>query len=143
MTEPQRDELRQRVRDDEQPPAAARVVIRGGPDTLSLLRAHARRLWRSYQLDGQPVYGISVFVALDDIGPASERGILTVKLQSYPSVYCCTVAAVTAAGFELLATFSRPHFTIVLPDLDSVGSLAAMFGELLVNPYAGRGEEQR
>ncbi|MET0580191.1 MAG: hypothetical protein ABW122_16150 [Ilumatobacteraceae bacterium] len=51
-------------------------MIRGGPDTASLLQTHAKRLQRLYELDGEPVLGISVFVVLDDVGPASERGIL-------------------------------------------------------------------
>ena len=54
----------------------AAVVIRGGPDTPSLLRTHARRLNRLYVLDGEDVFGVSVFVAQDEIGPASERSIL-------------------------------------------------------------------
>ncbi len=62
-----REELRNRVR-DERPPLDASVVLRGGPDTASLLRSHARRLNRLYVLDGGPVFGISVFVAYGDIG---------------------------------------------------------------------------
>jgi hypothetical protein len=81
-----REELRRRVRVDEAPPADAAIVIRGGPDTLSLLSAHARRLHRAFVLDGEPVFGVSVFVALDDLGPASERGILSGKLRTYPSI---------------------------------------------------------
>lgn len=56
-----REELRLRVR-DERPPADASVVIRGGPDTPSLLRTHARRLNRLYVLDGNDVFGVSVLL---------------------------------------------------------------------------------
>lgn len=55
-----RDELRAHVR-DEHPPVDAAVVIRGGPDTPSLLRSHARRVNRLFVLDGAEVFGISVF----------------------------------------------------------------------------------
>jgi hypothetical protein len=35
-------------------------VIRGGPDTPSLLQTHAKPLQRLYELVGEPVLGISV-----------------------------------------------------------------------------------
>ena len=114
-----REDLRLRVRSEEPPPPTASVVIRGGPDTPSLLQTHAKRLQRLYELDGEPVLGISVFVVLDDVGPASERGILAGKLRSYPSLYRSTVGRLTDAGFVLLPTFTRPHFTIVLPALET------------------------
>jgi hypothetical protein len=66
-----REELRTRIR-EELAPANAAVVIRRGPDTLSLLRSHARRLNRLYVLDGEDVFGVSVFVAQDEIGPESS-----------------------------------------------------------------------
>ena len=78
----ERDDLRVHVR-DEHPPAGAAVVIRGGPDTLSVLRSHARRINRLFVLDGTEVFGISVFVASSDIGVASERQILRGKLGTY------------------------------------------------------------
>lgn len=54
----------------------ATVVVRGGPDSVAKLAAHAVRTARAYALDGVPVYGISVFAALDDIGATSLDGIL-------------------------------------------------------------------
>jgi len=131
-----REDLRDRVRSGENPPAGATVVIRGGPDTPSLLRTHARRLQRLYELDGEPVLGISVFVALDDLGPPSESGILSGKLRSYPSIYRSTVGTLAGAGFVLLPTFARPHHPVVLYDLDAIGALAAALGSLISNPYA-------
>ena len=125
------------------PPPDAGVVIRGGPDTLSLLQSHARRLHRLYLLDGQPLFGVSVFVARDAVGPASERGILSGKLQNYPMVYRTTVRTLAEAGFWLLPTFADPHYTIVLPALDAIDDLAAAFGTLLPNPYAGGPKEER
>ncbi len=87
-------------------------------------------------LDGAPVLGVSVFVALDDVGPASERGILSGKLRTYPSMYRCTAGDVMERGLELLPTFTRPHYTVVLPDLDAVDDLIAALGALRPNPYA-------
>ena len=131
------EELRGRVRSEEPPPPGASVVIRGGPDTPALLQTHAKRLQRRYELDGEPVLGISVFVVLDDVGPASERGILAGRLQSYPLIYRSRVGRLTEVGFVLLPTFTRPHFTIVLPALSTVDSLVTALGPLLANPYAG------
>lgn len=137
-----REELRLRVR-DEQPPADAAVVIRGGPDTPNLLRSHARRLNRLYVLDGRDVFGVSVFVAQAEIGRTSERSILAMKLRSYPTIYRTTVGQLTQLDFEVLATFTAPHFTVVIPTLDRVDDLAGALGPLLANPYAERGKEER
>jgi hypothetical protein len=138
-----RDDLRGRVRGGEAVPPDASVVLRGGPDTASLLATHARRLSRAYVLDGAAVFGISVFVALDDIGPASEAGILTGKLRSYPLVYRATAQRLIEAGFVLLPTFTRPHYTVLLPALDMVGRLADALGTPGPNPYALGPEEGR
>jgi hypothetical protein len=87
-------------------------------------------------LDGEPVFGVSVFVALDDLGPASERGILSGKLRTNPSVYRCTASELSDRGLMLLPTFVRPHYTVVLPDVDAVDALATALGRLRPNPYA-------
>lgn len=137
-----REELRSRVRVEEPSPDAA-VVIRGGPDTLSLLQSHARRLNRLYVLDGADVFGISVFVARDEIGPASERSILLSKLRNYPAVYRTTARRLRDAGFELLPTFAAPHYTVLMSTVETASGLAAAFGNLVVNPYAEGGEEER
>jgi hypothetical protein len=42
-----REELRRRAR-EEMPPRKASVVLRGGPDTVCLLRSHAQRVNRLY-----------------------------------------------------------------------------------------------
>ena len=131
-----REELRRRVR-EEQPLRNASVVLRGGPDTVSLLRSHARRLNRLYALDGAPVFGISVFVVSSDIGPTSERTILSKKLHSYPTIYRTTVGDLVDAGLDVLPTFAAPHYTVLIPNLDAVAELAVAFGKLVRNPYAG------
>jgi len=123
------------VRAEDQPAPGARIVLRGGPDTEALLRSHARRLHRAFVLDGRDVYGVSVFVALDDVGPASQRGLLTGKLLSYPLVYTPPVGALTEAGFKLLATFGRPHFTVLMAGPADAGKLFEAFGPLRENPY--------
>ena len=89
-------------------------------------------------LDSHPVWGISVFCALDDIGPASLEGLLR-RFSSYRVVHLPTVAALIAEGFELLPTFRRPHFTVRLPDgqpLQLVRLVQAL-GRAEPNPYHG------
>ena len=142
MSDDRREELRARVRVEEPSPDAA-VVIRGGPDTLSLLQSHARRLSRLYVLDGADVFGISVFVARDEIGPGSERSILSSKLRNYAAVYRTTVSTLNDSGFVLLPTFIAPHYTVLMSSLDAADDLAIAFGNLVVNPYAEGREEER
>ena len=112
------------------------MLLRGGPDTVSLLRSHARRLHRLYVLDDDEVWGVSAFVALDDVGPASYSSLLRDRLRSYPTMYAPPVVRLRQAGSTLLATFRRPHFTLVLPGEDAAERLYDCLGALTVNSYA-------
>ncbi|MBW3614414.1 MAG: hypothetical protein KY439_03780 [Actinobacteria bacterium] len=137
MSQPDRQELRPQLR-AEAPPGDAVVVVRGGPTTLARLRDHARRTHDAYLLDGAPLWGVSVFCALDDIGTASLEGLLR-RFASYRVVHLPRVGALTAAGFELLPSFGRPHFTIRLTS-DSDEHLKTLLGTLgpgEANPYHG------
>jgi hypothetical protein len=78
------EDLRPHVREEE-PRSDDVVVVRGGPGTLAKLAAHARRTHRAFSLDGAPFWGVSVFCALDEIGPASLDTILVVKMANYAS----------------------------------------------------------
>jgi hypothetical protein len=112
MTERGREELRPYLR-DEQPPDDATVVVRGGPDTLAKLATHARRTHDAYVLDGVPLWGISVYCALDDVGPASLDGLLR-RFASYRVVHLPRTGQLQRVGFPLLPSFGRPHYTIRL-----------------------------
>jgi len=138
------DELRPQLR-AEPAPAEALIVLRGGPDTISLLRTHARRTQRLYCLDGAPLLGISVFGALGNEGSASRDGLLAGRLVTYPLVHAVTVGALASAGFEVLATFRRPHFTIRLrTDADAEASrLLDALGTAQENPYNGEVQRRR
>lgn len=129
-------ELRSVVR-QEDVPAAATVVVRGGPDSVAKLRAHAQRTARAFALDGVPALGLPVFAALDDIGAASLDGILTGKLSTYRVVHLVTAGQVQAAGFTLLPTFARPHLTLLLATLDQVEPLLDLLGPAQANPHYG------
>ncbi len=131
-----REELRPHLRDEPSAPSAT-VLVRGGPDTISLIRSHARRTHRLYCLDGEPLWGISVFGALDQEGPASRDGLLAGRLVSYEQVHSPSVGTLLAAGFALLPSFRRPHFTIRIDDdSDEVSEhLIAVLGPAEENPY--------
>lgn len=122
---------------DEPTPRDATVIVRGGPDTADKLVAHAERVRRAFVLDGEPVVGISVFAALDDIGPASVDGILSGKLATYRVVHLASLRDLEDTGFAVLPTFSRPHMTVVLTGLDQVGALLATLGPARDNPHYG------
>ena len=107
--------------------------------TSAKLAEHARRTHAAFALDGEPLWGVSVFCALDDIGPASFEGILAGRLASYRTVHLPTVAQITTAGFDLLPTFNRPHYTLRLTG-DGTEELARLLGALGPgenNPYHG------
>jgi hypothetical protein len=117
--------------------------VRGGPDTVAKLEAHAERLRRAFVLDGAPVLGISVFAATDDIGPASLDAIAAGKLSTYRVLHLASVGRVTAGGFPLLPTFERPHMTLLLGSLDRVVALIELLGPAEPNPQYGELKRRR
>jgi hypothetical protein len=118
-------------------PRTATILVRGGPDTAEKLRTHAQRVRRAFVLDGHPVLGISVFAALDDIGPASLDAILSRRLTTYRVVHLVTAGELVEAGFEMLPTFGRPHMTLLLGSEDRVESLLEALGPAQANPRYG------
>jgi hypothetical protein len=146
MTEPgdEREELRPHVR-SEQLRSDAVVVVRGGPDDAVKLAAHARRTNRAFALDGVPLWGVSVFAALDDLGPASLDGILAGRMMTYRLVHLPTAGALIEAGFALLPTFGRPHLTVALGSdgAAEIRRLLDALGPPQTNPYHGGGQRRR
>ncbi len=82
-----------------------------GPTTLAKLAQHAQRTHDAYVLDGQTLWGVSVFCALDDIGPSSLTALLR-RFASYRAVHLARAGQLRHEGFELLPSFRRPHFTV-------------------------------
>jgi hypothetical protein len=121
------EELRPYLR-DEQPPDDTTIVVRGGPDTLAKLAVHARRTHDAYVLDGEPLWGISAYCALDDVGPASLDGLLR-RFASYRAVHLPGAGQLRRAGFPLLPSFGRPHYTIRL-DGDNPAALTRLLDAL-------------
>lgn len=131
-----REELRPYLRVEPSLPLST-ILVRGGPDNAALIRSHARRTHRLYCLDGVALFGISAFGAIDQTGPASRDGLLLGRLSSYEWVHLPTMEALQSAGFAVLATFGRPHFTLRLGDDSSaeVARLLAVLGPAEENPY--------
>jgi hypothetical protein len=121
----QRDRLR-----DEPFPHDTIVVVRGGPDTVTKILQHARRTQQRWALDGKPLMGVSVFCALDFEGPASLGGLLAGRMRSYRVVHQVPVGRLLNAGFELLPTAGRPHYTVrmVSDDEGDAVKLLAVLG---------------
>lgn len=131
-----REELRLHLREEPLPEKDS-LILRGGPDSASLIRTHARRTHRLYCLDGQPLWGISVFAALDPAGPSSRDGLLAGRLATYEQVHIVVMSTLTAEGFGLLPTFRRPHYTLRLTSnaLDEAERLLRLLGQPQANPY--------
>ena len=132
----ERQELRPNLRDEAAPDDGI-VVVRGGPTSPAKILAHAQRTHDAFVLNGNPLWGISVFCALDDIGPASLDALLH-RFASYRVVHLPRVGQLREAGFDLLPTFKRPHFTVSLPSPDEVPRLLGALGSAEPNPYHGR-----
>jgi hypothetical protein len=81
----ERQELRPNLRDEAAPDDGI-VVVRGGPTSPEKILAHAQRTHDAFVLNGNPLWGISVFCALDDIGPASLDALLH-RFASYRVVH--------------------------------------------------------
>ena len=132
----ERIEQRTRLR-NEQPPADATLLVRGGPDTVDKLRRHAERTARAWALDGRPLHGISVFAVLDM--PLDD--LLRRRFTSFRTVYLPTAGLLAECRFELLPTGQRPHFTVRLQRADDseLDRLLAALGAAQPNSQYARG----
>lgn len=112
----------------EQPPDDTTVVLRGGAMGLDSVRRAAERTFDLYA-----VFGISVEGVLETTVQKACGGD---RLAGYRHVRLSTFGRVRGAGFALLATFDRPHFTLVLPDLSELmlARLDRCFGAPIANP---------
>lgn len=136
MSDRPRPELRPSLRDEAAPDDGI-IVIRGGPTSIAKVRSHAQRTHDAFVLDGQPIWGVSVFCALDDLGGASLEALLR-RFASYPVVHLPRAGRLRHAGFELLPTFRRPHFTVTMGTPDDAAALLDALGEAEPNPYHER-----
>jgi hypothetical protein len=91
---------------------------------------------RSYQLDGRPLFGISVFAAVE---PSAVPLLLSGRLVTYSYTHQPSVGQLLDAGFSLLPSFERPHYTVRLAsdETDEIDRLILALGTAHRNPYHG------
>ncbi len=106
----------------------ALVVVRGGELDKERLVRDATLTYRRF---GE--YGISVLAAPDE---AALDLIAGTTLQREPVLTLMLMGALRAAGLEVRPTFRRPHFTVVLRDLDAdLDRLLTCDNEVRDNPH--------
>ena len=110
------------------------VIVRGGRLEREGLRFDAMEAHRRF---GE--YGVSVFAAGDE---DELDGLNRDRLSRFDVLTVMRAGTIRAAGLELRPTFRSPHYTIMLPDLDSdLARLLACENETRVNPYFRAPEE--
>jgi hypothetical protein len=122
---------------DEDPPAGAVLVVRGGPLSVERLVEHARRQAREFSYQGAPMFSVSVDAT---VGAWTLEKILRDRLWSRSTYAACPVAQLRAAGYELLATHGAPHYDVIVADAEptTAATLLAVFGTAEVNPFKRR-----
>jgi hypothetical protein len=103
--------MRPLVLRDELPPDDIVVVVRGGEMNSQSVRTSAENAF-----DRFGVFTVSVSLALD--GSVAELCSSDSRIFRYGKVRLSTVGRLRALGFALLPTLTRPHYDVVLPDLD-------------------------
>lgn len=97
----------------EDPPADAAVIIRAGIMARdSVVRA------ATTSFDNHGFYGVSVFAAIEMTIEELVARTPELSRDRYRQLRQSTVGKLRMAGYALLATLERPHFDIVLPDLE-------------------------
>lgn len=108
------------------------VVVRGGPLDRDELVDDAQRAFRRF---GE--HAVSVLAA-----PTDEEldAMARTTLRRYEELTVTTAGAIRQVGLELRPTFRRPHYSVMLPDLNAdVDRLVGCENEEWSNPhYAGR-----
>ncbi|MGH8999785.1 MAG: hypothetical protein ACRDY7_10405 [Acidimicrobiia bacterium] len=113
----------------------ALVVIRGGDLDPVVLRRDAIAAFRRF---GE--YGVSVFAAADrDALDELARH----RLVRFEALAIMTAGAIRAIDLEVRPTFRRPHYTVMLPDIDrDIHRLTVCEHVKWVNPHFRHPEER-
>lgn len=113
----------------EDPPGDEVVVVRAGEMASEMVRRAATR-----SLEEVGFLGVSVFAALD----LAEEQLChdELDLVRYGKVRLSNFGRLRREGFAVIPTLARPHFDIVLPDLDddTLRRLASCFDAPIPNP---------
>lgn len=113
------------------PPDELLLVVRGGRNSLSdaVLERATTDTWERYQF-----FGVSVFGAVDDdLGRLSQ---IQPAIRRRPELRVARVAVLRTGGFEVVPTFSDPHYSVVTGDVapETFTALRACFSEAVPNP---------
>jgi hypothetical protein len=121
------------LRDDD--PANWTLVIRGRPLTVDGLLLAAGRTMAEFSWRARPLAAVSAEVT--GPGRSIDELLAGPRLRTRRTYAEAPVVALLDAGFDVLATFSAPHVSIVLPDYDEfhVRALIALFGPEHPNPH--------
>ncbi len=104
------------------------LLVRGDELAAETLRRDAIRTYRRFGEYGVSLLGASIEADLDELAAGLLRRfeVLTVM----------TAGALRRSGIELRPTFRRPHYTVMLPDLDeAIFRLLRCDNERRVNDY--------
>jgi hypothetical protein len=114
---------------EEEPPDDTVVVVRGGEMNSAFIRRTAQRSVAEWGY-----FAVSVFLTLDD--PVDVLCAMEPYVARYGQVRLTTVGRLRHAGFPLLPTLHRPHYDVVLPDLEdqTLDRLETAFDQPIPNP---------
>lgn len=127
------------IRAGERPDPGASLVVRGRPLTVEGLLRNADATRCRYSLGGEPLAAVSAEVTAD--GWSLDAILAGPRMRTRSRYATAPVLTLLGAGFGLLATFARPHYSVVLPSYtdDTAQLLLDALGPVLPNPhYAGR-----
>jgi hypothetical protein len=118
---------------DEDPPADAVIVVRGGVLSADSVRRTVERCRRQFGF-----LGVSVYSAVEMTLPQLISAVPQIGPVRYRQLRLSTFGALRSAGFPVWPTLAFPHFSIVLPDVDdeTLARLEATFGPPEPNPGA-------
>jgi hypothetical protein len=119
----------------EEDPSEWVLVIRGRPLTMEGLLTAAARTLAEFSWNGEPLAAVSAEVT----GPhrSTDDVLAGPRLRTRRTYAAVPVTDVVAGRFSVLATFTAPHVSIVLPEYDEahVRSLVAILGPEQANPH--------
>ncbi len=114
---------------DELPPDDTVVVVRGGEMKSEYVRSSAQDAFFAVG-----VFAVSVALTLDF--PVEKLCASDRRIARYGKVRLSTVGRLRELGFALLPTLDRPHYDVVLPDLEdaTLDRLELAFDQAIPRP---------
>lgn len=111
------------------------LVIRGRPLTVDGLLTTAARTIAEFSWRGQPVAAVSAEVT--GSGRSRDDVLAGPRLRTRRTYAATPVANLLVSGFPVLATFTAPHVSIVLPEYDeeNARALIEVLGPEQLNPH--------